>query len=261
MPWTAEIATLEVQLALPPAVRKKADFALHFPDGEFIPAEAVRPEAGERYRVVFRFPVPRTTISCYLLWKHAVVLPITIPVLTPEMFLANLQVASPTTVVRVAGQGMAATAFVGSDCKGLFASALLRSHYGLSPVAELGLWVEFRRERTGRLFTVPVPLSATQRAATEALVTAACPKVPKQAGAWTVVWRVGREELARRRIEVLPVRRFEESVRVLDTRFAVTDKTGAMRVVRNRPRPERWKASGPVSWSPVPRPARLACAA
>jgi hypothetical protein len=235
LPWTAEIATLEVQLSLPPAVRRKSDFGLHFPDGEYIVADAVRPEAGDRHRVVFRFPVPRATISCDLLWKHAVVLPITIPVLTPDMFLANLHVASPTTVIRVAGQGVAAAAFVGRDCKGFFASAVLRSHHGLAPVAELGLWVEFRRERTGRLFSVPVPLSASQRAATEAVVTAACPKVPRQAGTWSVIWRVGKEELARRRIEVLRPRRFEESVRVLDTRFAVSDKAGAIRVVRQPP--------------------------
>ncbi|HEV3439814.1 MAG TPA: hypothetical protein VG122_20780 [Gemmata sp.] len=245
IPWTAEMVTVEVQLCLPPSVRKKADFTLRFPDVEPIPADAIRPELGDRHRVVFRFPVPRTTVACELLWKHRVVAPITIPVLTPEMFLANLQVAMPTITVRLVGQGVSACAYVADECKGLIASAVLRSPYVLASVAELGLWVEFLSERTGRLFSVRVPLSASQCAGNEAVVTAACPKVPRRVGLWSVIWRVGKEELARRRVEVIPARRFEESLRVLDTRFAVADKAGMVRVVRQPPPAGTVESLGP----------------
>jgi hypothetical protein len=235
IPWTAEMVTVEVQLCLPPSVRRKADFSLRFPDGDAIMADAVRPESGDRYRILFRSPVPRTTVSCELLWKNSVVFPVTIPVLTPEMFLANLQIAMPTTTVRLGGQGVSASTYVGANCMGLSASALLRSPYGLGSVAELGLSIDFRSERTGRVFKVRVPLNAAERASSETVVSAVSPKIPKRVGEWSIVWLVGKSELTRRRVEVISARRFEESVRVLDSRFAVADKSGAVRVVRQPP--------------------------
>ena len=43
------------------------------------------------------------------------------------------------------------------------------------------------------------------------------------------------QELAYRRTEAVPARRFEDSVRIWDARFAVADKAGAVRVVRQLP--------------------------
>ena len=245
IPWTAEIVTIELQLCLSPSLRKKVDFALRLPDNELIPADAVRPELGDRYRVVFRFPVPRTTLTGDLLWKNRVIVPVAIPVMTPEMFLVNLRVSNPTITVRLGGQSVAANAYVSKDCQGLFASAVLSSPYTLASVAELGLSVEFKSERTGRVFAVPIPLSAGQRASSETVVTAACPKIPRRAGGWTVVWRVGKDEMTRRRVEVVSARRFEESVRVLDTRFAISDKLGAVHVVRQPPPVGAVESMGP----------------
>lgn len=245
IPWTAEMVTVEVQLSLPPSLRRKSDFSLRFPDGESLLADAVRPESADRYRVVFRCPVPRTTVSCEVLWKNSVVVPVTIPVLTPEMFLANLQIAMPTTTFRLGGQGVSASSCVGAYCSGLAASALVRSPYGLASVAELGLSVEFRSERTGRILKVRVPLNASQRTTSEAVITAACPKVPRRVGEWSIVWRVGKEEVARRRIEIISSRRFDDSVRVLDSRFAVADKTGTVRVFRQPPSAGTVESLGP----------------
>jgi hypothetical protein len=243
--WVAETIALEVQLFLPPSLRKKADFVLRFPEMAPIPAEAVRPESGERHRVIFRFSVPRNTVSGELLWKNRLVIPITIPIMTPEMFLANIQIAMPTITVRVGDQGVAATSYITKECKGLIASAVLRSTYQLTALEELGLWVEFWSERTGRFFSVRVPLSSSQRGSTEAVISAACPKVPRRIGAWSVIWRVGKEELARRRVEVIPARRFETSVRILDTRFAVADKAGGVRIVRQPPPHGTFDSLGP----------------
>jgi hypothetical protein len=231
----AEFVTVEVQLSLPLSLRKKVDFALRLPEGALVPAEALRPEVGDRYRVVFRFPVPPGSVAAELLWKNRVIAPLAIPVMTPELFLASLEAANPTLTLRLGGQGIAASAYVSRECHGLIASAVLRSRFTLAAASELALSVEFRNERTGKVFAVPVPLGAAQRAATETVVTAACPKVPRRVGVWSVIWRVGKEELARRRVEILSARRFEETVRVLDTRFAVSDKAGTVRVVRQPP--------------------------
>ncbi|HEV3383315.1 MAG TPA: hypothetical protein VG097_00800, partial [Gemmata sp.] len=132
IPWMAETVTVEVQLFLPPSLRKKADLTLRFMDLEPIPAEAVRPEPGDRHRLVFRFPVPHCTVSGELRWKNRMVIPVTIPVLTSEMFLTNLQITMPTIFVRVGEQGAAATSYVARECKGIIASAVVRSCYHLA---------------------------------------------------------------------------------------------------------------------------------
>jgi hypothetical protein len=245
VPWSADAVTVEVQLRLPPAARRKTDFTLRFPDGERIPAEAVRQDAFDRHRVVFRFPVPRSTAPGELLWKSRVVAPVAVPVLTAEAFLGGLAVAAPALLVRLGGQTVAARVFVPDRHRGLLASAVLRAPHRLAPVGDLGLVVVFRNERTGRSFEVPVPLTAEQRGATEAVVTAACPKLSRRPGAWSAVWRVGGRELAARRVEAIPARRFEDSVRVADARFAVADKAGAVRVVRQPPAPGAADRLGP----------------
>jgi hypothetical protein len=235
VPWSADAVTVEIQLYLPSPARRKADFSLRFPNAEPIPAEAVRPDTHDRYRVAFRLPTPRATISGELLWKSRVVAPVTVPVLTADAFLNGLSIATPTLAVRLGGQVVPARLFVPDGCRGLLASAVLRAPHRLAPVADLGLTVVFRSERTGRSFDVPVPLTAEQRGATSALVTAACPRRSRRPGAWSVSWRVGGRELAARRVEAIAARRFEDSVRVADARFAVADKTGAVRVVRQPP--------------------------
>jgi hypothetical protein len=245
IPWTAEMVTLEVQLYLPPSLRRKADFSLRLLDREPILAEAVRPEPGDRHRVVFRFPIPHASVSADLLWKNRQITSITVPVLTSEMFLASLQFAMPTIMVRFEGQNVAASSFVAGHSKGIMASAVLRSLYALGPLEELGVYFEFWSERTGRFFTIRVPLSAHQRSSTEAVIAAGCPKVPRRVGSWSVIWRIGTEEFARRRVEVIPERRFEETVRILDTRFAVADKAGVVRIVRQPPPPGTFESLGP----------------
>jgi hypothetical protein len=93
--------------------------------------------------------------------------------------------------------------------------------------------------------SVRIPLNANQLSCNEAVITAACPKVPRRPGPWSVVWRIGQEELTRRKLEVIPARRFEESLRVLDTRFAVADKGGVVRVVRQAPSTGTVESLGP----------------
>ncbi len=245
VPWTAEAVIVEVVFRLPPAGRRKADFALRFPDFTFITAESVRPETGDRHRVTFRFPVPRFSMQGEFLWKHRAVAQVTVPVLTADTFLGGLAAATPTLVARLGGQAIATRAFVAEGCKGLLASAVLRSPHRLSPAADLGVTVEFRHETTGRIFAVSVPLTTDQRSATEALVTAACPKVPRRPGWWSVTWLVGDRMLAASRIEVIAACRFEDAVRVAEARFAVAGKDSVVRMLRQAPAPGMSDRVGP----------------
>ena len=235
VPWNADAVVVEVQLRLPPSARRKADFALRFPGRDPIPAETLRQEEADRHRLVFRIPTPPASVAGELLWKHRLLSRVTVPVLTADDFLAGLHLLLPTVAVRFGAQAVAARTFVASQCKGLIASAVLRSPTPLAPLADLGLRVCFHNERTGTEYEVPAVLSSSQLAAREAVLTAVPPRQPRRVGAWTVAWRVGTRELARQKVEGIPAKRFEQSLRVSDTRFAVADKSGAVKAARQIP--------------------------
>jgi hypothetical protein len=245
VPWSAEAVTVEVVLRLPPSARRKTDFVLRLPGLPDIPAEAVRPDADDRHRVSFRFPVPPASAAGEVVWRRRPVAPVAVRVLTADAFLQSLSAAHPTVAVRLGGQAVPARAFVPAGCRGLVASAVVRSPHGLAPLSDLGLRAEFVRERNGQVFAVPVPLSAGQRAATEALVTAVCPRVPRAPGGWLVAWRAGGRVLAVDRTEVVPARPFEAGVRAVDVRFAVAGKDGVVRLVRQPPAPGTADRAGP----------------
>ncbi|MFO0797500.1 MAG: hypothetical protein U0804_08475 [Gemmataceae bacterium] len=235
VPWNADAVVVEVLLKLPPAARKKGDFTLRLPGREPVAAETLRHEADNRHRLLFRLAVPAATTDGELLWKSKHLSRVSVPVLTAAEFAAGLRLALPTVGVRLGAQTVAAQTFVASQCRGLTASCVLRSATPLAPFADMGLKAVFRSERTGTTHEVPVTLSGSQLAAREAVLTAACPKVPRRVGRWAVSWVVGGREMCVQRVEGIPARRFEASLRVADTRFVVADKGGAVRVVRQPP--------------------------
>ncbi|QDU22763.1 hypothetical protein [Urbifossiella limnaea] len=235
VPWNADAVVVEVLLKLPPAARKKGDFTLRLPGREPVPAESLRPEADSRHRLLFRLPVPASTTDGELLWKSKHLSRVSVPVLTVGEFLTGLRLTLPTVAVRLGAQTVAAQTFVASQCRGLTATCVLRGATPLAPVGDLGLTAVFRSERAGTTYEVPVTLSSSQLAAREALLTAACPKVPRRVGRWAVSWVIGGREMCVQRVEAIPARRFEASLRVADTRFVAADKAGAVRVLRQPP--------------------------
>src|SRR5262245_1506405 len=59
IPWHAGAVVVELNLRVPPTVRRKEDFTLRFFGRPPIVAESMRPEApGDRSIVLFRMPVP-----------------------------------------------------------------------------------------------------------------------------------------------------------------------------------------------------------
>ena len=141
VPWNADGVVVEVLLRIPQSARKKSDFTLRLPGQGPILPEALRSETDDRHRLLFRLPVPPASVMCEVLWKHRLLSPVSIPVLTAEEFRGGLRVTLPTVAVRVGAQTVAATTYVASQCKGLVASCVLRSHGPLAPIADLGLKV------------------------------------------------------------------------------------------------------------------------
>jgi hypothetical protein len=245
VPWNADAVVVEVLLRLPPAARRKADFTLRLPGRPPAAPEALRAEGDDRHRITFRIPTPAASATGELLWKHRLLSRVGVPVLTADEFLTGLRLTLPTVSVRLGHRTVAAQTFVASQCKGLIASCVLRSPTPLAPVADLGLKAVFRSERTGTVYEVPASLSSSQLAAKEAVVVVAPPKVPRRVGAWSVAWVVGGREVSRQVVQGIPARRFEQSLRVSDTRFVTADKAGGVRVAKQPPAGADFARLGP----------------
>jgi hypothetical protein len=235
VPWLADCVIVEVLLHLPPPARRKSDFSLRFPHSDAILADGLRPEGRSRHRVCFRFPTPLASVEGDVLWKQQAVARISIPILTADEFLSDLAFDAPSLAIRQGAKIVPVRAFVPDTGTALIASGLLRATYSIAPLSHLGLSASFRDERTGKVWDVPVPLTAEQRAGTSTVVSAACPRRPRRPGTWTVTWRAGGRELAITSAEAIAARRFEDSIRVIDSRFVVAEKAGTMRVVRQIP--------------------------
>jgi hypothetical protein len=234
VPWTADAALVDVLLQVPVSARRKTDFALRLPFATF-PADALRPDADDRHRATFRFPVPLETVRGDLLWRGRVLASVTVHVLTPDGFLAGLVLTNSTVSVRLGPTTVSANAFVPDRCEALVAVAVLRCQSVLAPLGELGLRVLFRAEQTGATHVVPVALPAAHLARTEAVVAAVCPEPPRAPGPWWVTWTAGERVLTTHRIHALPAERFAASVRVLEARFAVIDPGGTVRTTKVPP--------------------------
>ncbi len=235
VPWNAEAVVVEVLLRLPPAARRKADFAVRMPGRDPVAPESLRAEEDGRYRLLFRLPTPPESAAGELLWRHHLLARVAVPVLQADDFVGGLRLHLPTVAVRLGHQAVAAQTFVASQCRGLVATAVLRSPTALAPLADLGVRAVFRNDRTGTEVEIPVALSSSQLAGKEAVVTAVPPKPPRRSGVWSVAWRVGGRELASCRIQGIAAKRFEQSLRVSDARFVAADKQGAVRAVRQLP--------------------------
>lgn len=235
VPWNADAVVVELLAKLPPAARQRGDFLLRVPGREPVPAEAIRKDDGDdRHRVFFRFPVPDETTDAEVLWKHRLLATVPIVVQTADQFLAGLRLSHPTAAVRIGEQAVAAQTFVAAQCRGLTAAAVLRSPTGLAPLADLGVSAVFRNDRGGE-HPVPAPLTGAQLAGKEVLLTAAPPKFPRRAGAYTVTWTIGGRELYTHRVQAVTAKRFVQSLRVCDARFVVADKAGTTRTLRHAP--------------------------
>jgi hypothetical protein len=227
IPWNAEAVLVEAQLRLRDSTRRKGDFELRLAGQEPLLADSLRrDEADDRHHLFFRFPPPPRTTTAELLWRGHSLGQLTLPVIDAATFVAGLRLQLPTLAARLGGQSVACQTFVATQCRGLVASAILVSPTSLAPLADLGLHVEFRGERDGSTFDIPVPLCSSQLAGRQAVLTAVPPRFPRRIGAWTATWRVADQPLATQRVRAISQKSFLRSLRVSDTRFVIETKEG-----------------------------------
>jgi hypothetical protein len=95
--------------------------------------------------------------------------------------------------------------------------------------------VEFRCDRAGACYRVPVRLTASQLQGKSALIAVAAPRHPRRIGSWTASWLVGQHMLARRKVRGISQKAFQRSLRISDTRFVVQTGDGPCRLSRQAP--------------------------
>src|SRR5262245_21432684 len=244
IPWNAEAVVVEALVRLP-AGRSPADFQLRV-NTQLITAETIRREEGdERHHLFFRLQPPTQTVTAELLWRTTSLGEVILPVLGREEFIGGIRVMMPALFVQVGEQSVACQTFVASQCKGLLASAVITSPTSLAPLRDLGLQVEFRAEKRNSAFTVNVPLTSSQLAGRQALVSLVPPKFPRRVGNWTITWLVGDGPLLTHRFRAISQAGFQRSLRVCDTRFLVQSAKHGMRLMRQVPPLDKEDRVGP----------------
>ena len=201
-----------------------------------MPLESIqRDEEQQCYRLRFRLPTLAQTTNVEVVWRHHRLSEMTLSVLSRAEFLEKLLLQHPTLTVRVGEQAVACQTFVTSQCRGLFASALLNSATSLVPLVDLGLHVDWRREGDAQGKQFPVQLSSSQLKGKQALLTVCPGDRPKRAGCYVASWLLGDELLASQRIKAITQSHFLSSLRVSATRLVVQTTKGEVRLARQMP--------------------------
>ncbi|MGE3806187.1 MAG: hypothetical protein AB7K24_16065 [Gemmataceae bacterium] len=237
IPWNAEVVVVEALWRLDASTpRRKADFTLKLPGQDPIPADTIRHQSGDdRSRLTFRLKPPVFTQTAEVHWRGQRRGQITLPILSQDEFLQNLRLLVPTLFVRLGEQHVACQTFVGAQCQGLMASAVLTSAHSLVPLLDLGVQIELRSERTGAVHSVPAKLTSSQLTNRQALLAVTPRRFPRRTGAWIATWLIGDRPLATQRICAISQRAFQRSLRISDTRFVVQTPKGEVKLSRQVP--------------------------
>src|SRR5439155_2373114 len=193
------------------------------------------PQGEDRQHIVFRIQPPATTTTAEILYRNHSLGRLTLPILAREEFLRGLRLQMPTVFVRLGDESVACQTFVATQCRGLMLSCVMTSPTSLVPLLDLELQVEFRCEKTGASYSVPIRLSSTQLAGRTALITVVPRKFPRRIGAWMVTWLQGGRPLATQRIRAISQRGFLRSLRVSETRFIMQSQKGEVSLSRQFP--------------------------
>jgi len=237
IPWNADAVVVECLARVPGAsVRRKEEFLLRIPGRDPIALDSLhRDETQDRCRLFFRFSPPSQTSNAEVVWRHHRLSEITLPVVQRAEFLQKLRLQNATLAVRLGDQPVACQTFVTSQCRGLFAGAVLSSPTSLAPLVDLDCHVDWCREKglEGKRF--PVRLSSSQLKSKQALMTVCPSNLPKSAGNYVASWKIGDEVLATQQIKAISKTHFLRSLRISDTRLVVQTAQGEVRLARQMP--------------------------
>jgi hypothetical protein len=244
IPWNAEAVLVEASVRLPGA-RSKSDFQLLLVDRPPLEAESLRRSSDDRWHIFFRLPPPGQTVTAQLVWRSTLLGQLTLPYLSRQEFITNLRIQMPALFVRLGERCVACQTFVAKQCRGLTASAVVTSPTSLLPLVDLGLQVEFHSERRRTICAVPAPLTSSQLAGRQALVSVIPKGFPRRLGTWLATWKVGDWPLVSQRFRAISQPSFQRSLRICDTRFVIHSGKEGMSLFRQVPPLEGSDRIGP----------------
>jgi hypothetical protein len=248
IPWNADAVMVEAQLrsANPrrpqPATAAeylRQDFALSISGvKEVVPAESLKQEGLDFWRVFFRFAVPTHKASVEIRWRGTSLGQslgqLQLPVLQAEEFLQHLALQMPMVSVQLEEETVQCQAAVTTQCHSIVLSAVVTSATSLVPILDLGLRARMLSEKGDVIRDEPIHLSHTQLKARQALLTVVMPR-PRKTGDWLFQWVLDGKVLAEQQLRTLVAAGLYRSLRVSATRFVLQHAHGRLVVVRTLP--------------------------
>jgi hypothetical protein len=236
IPWNADAVIVEANIRLPKSgTADKQQFTLRLGAGAPEGAELViEGKKGTPLRVLFRMPTPKQSTRAAVCWRDHALGELDIPIVSAAEFGKGLTLTMPTIHVAIAGQGVACQAFVVTQAKSAWATALLQSATPLAPIIDFELGVDVHRENGDAVGCGPVTFTAKQLRAKQALATVLLPKL-KRIGTYELTWRLGGAVLHRQRLRAVSRKTLMRSLRISATRFVVEKIDGTVHVVRSLP--------------------------
>src|SRR5229473_3405904 len=165
IPWNADAVIVEANVRLPAnEPRAKQDFTMRTAaDAPAVSAELIAQESKQApLRVFFRVSVPAQTCTVQVLWREHPLGQIEVPVISAAAFVQGSSLQMPTLHVVLGNRTVACQAFVNTQAKTVFASALLRGAGPLAAALELDLRVQVQRSDGEHVGTVLVSLTSEQ---------------------------------------------------------------------------------------------------
>jgi hypothetical protein len=237
IPWNADAVLVECNARLPAvALRRKEDFLLRMPGSDPVPLDNIRrDETTESFRLYFRLPPPAQNTNAEVVWRHHRLGELTLTVVPRSEFLEHLRLQHATLAVSLGNQTVACQTFVSSQCRGLFAGAVLSNKTSLAPIVDLDCHIDWRREGDADGKQYPVQLSSSQLKSKQALLTVCPSHLPRKTGTYVASWKIDDQVLATQRVKVISKSQFRRSLRISETRFVVQLEKGDVRLTRQMP--------------------------
>ena len=237
IPWNADAVIVEAIVRLPGTIPSaKEQFTLQFSNGAPTAwAEVLRQESKKApVRVYFRIPVPEQTCNVHVFWREHSLGQVELPILTATAFEQGFALEWPTIHVLLGDRAVACQAFVSTQAKGFFASAVVRSVGPLAAALTVGLRVAVKRVDGDEIGSASVAFTSAQLRLRQTLVTVALPRL-RTIGTYEVSWHLANRCLHTQRVRVVSKKTLLKSLRISATRFHVTSDNGSTQVVRALP--------------------------
>jgi hypothetical protein len=231
----------------------RQDFALSISGSkEVVPAESLKQEGVDFWRVFFRFAVPVHNANVEIRWRGTSLGQslgqLHLPVLRAEDFLLHLSLQMPIVSVQLEEETVQCQAAVTAQCHSIVLSALISSATSLVPIMDMGLRARMLNDKGGVCREEPIHLSHAQLKARQSLLTVVMPR-PRKTGNWLFEWVLDGKVLAEQKLRTLASTGLYRSLRVSATRFVLQYADGRLVPARTLPSTlEGVERIGPCFW-------------